>query len=151
MFLQITSASWNILSAEKFSRIVLMTESGEITVLPGHEPILSAIRPGIMLVEYYVGTKVHTEEYAIGGWVLNITPEICTIVADVVANADALNDIEYIEWQRKEAERLVKEHRAENGEIIDAKKLIEIEYELLKYTAMHQLSQKHHMTHGGRK
>ncbi len=29
-----------------------MTEMGEITVLPGHEPILAAIRPGIMKVEY---------------------------------------------------------------------------------------------------
>ncbi len=151
MLLQITSASWNILSAESFSRIVLMTESGEITVLPGHEPILSAIRPGIMLVEYFIGSKIHTEEYATGGGVLNITPELCTIVADVVENADSLNDIEYIESQKKEAERLVKEYRSENGNIIDAKKLIEIEYELLKYTAMHQLSQKHHMTHGGRK
>ena len=45
MHLTITSASGNTLTAEKFSRITLMTEAGEITVLPGHEPILSAIRP----------------------------------------------------------------------------------------------------------
>ena len=128
-----------------------MTESGEITVLPGHEPILSAIRPGIMLVEYYVGNKIHTGEYATGGGVLNITPEIATIVADVVENADTLTDIEYIASQKREAERLVKEYREENNGTIDPHRLIEIEYELLKYTAMHQLSQKHHMSHGSRK
>lgn len=31
-----------------------MTESGEITILPGHEPLLSAVRPGILSVEYYL-------------------------------------------------------------------------------------------------
>lgn len=54
MQLIITSASGNILSAEKFDRLSLMTEAGEITVLPGHEPLLSAIRPGIMHASYYV-------------------------------------------------------------------------------------------------
>ena len=54
MKLHITSASGNILTAEKFARVTLMTESGEITVLPGHEGIISAIRPGIMSVEYFV-------------------------------------------------------------------------------------------------
>ena len=151
MNLIITSASGNVLSAEKFSQIRLMTEAGEITVLPGHEPILSAIRPGVMAVEYFIGNKLHTAEYATGGGVLNITPEVCTIVADVVESADGLTDMEYIESQKKEAENLVKSYRAENGATIDPHRLIELEYELLKYTAMHQLSHKHHIAQGGRK
>lgn len=151
MNLIITSASGNILSAEKFSQIRLMTEAGEITVLPGHEPILSAIRPGIMAVEYFIGNKPHTAEYVTGGGVLNITPKVCTIVADMVENADNLTDLEYIESQKKEAENLIKEYRKENGTTIDPHRLIELEYELLKYTAMHQLSHKHHISQGSRK
>jgi F-type H+-transporting ATPase subunit epsilon len=151
MNLIITSASGNILQSEKFDRISLMTESGEITILPGHEPILSAIRPGIMLVDYFVGNKIHHAEYATGGGVLNITPETCTIVADVVENADTLTDMEYIETQKKEAERIMREYRAENGEVVDPKRLIEIEYELLKFTAMHELGQRQHISQGGRK
>lgn len=54
MKLQITSASGNILSVEAFARITIMTEDGELTILPGHEPLLSAIRPGILYAEYYV-------------------------------------------------------------------------------------------------
>jgi F0F1-type ATP synthase epsilon subunit len=54
MKLIITSASGNILSADQFARISIMTEDGEITVLPGHEPLLSAIRPGVLSVEYFV-------------------------------------------------------------------------------------------------
>lgn len=151
MRLIITSASGNILSADEFVRISIMTEDGEITVLPGHEPLLSAIRPGILSVEYYIGGKVHAAEYATGGWVLNISPEVCTILADVVVADDTLTDLEYIESQKKEAEELVKSYREENGTITDPVKLIEIEYELLKYTAMHHLGKKYHEKAGSKK
>jgi hypothetical protein len=61
------------------------------------------------------------------------------IVADVIEHGDNLTDLEYIESQKKEAEELMKSYRAENGEIVDPRKLIDMEYELLKYTAMHRL------------
>jgi F-type H+-transporting ATPase subunit epsilon len=150
MKLLITSASGNILSADTFARISLMTEDGQITILPGHEPLLSAIRPGILTVDYYIGSKPHFAEYATGGGVLNISHEICTILADVVVADDTLTDLEYIESQKAEAENLMKSYREENGAAIDPKKLIEMEYELLKYTAMHHLGKKFH-DHGGRK
>lgn len=143
MQLQITSASGNILTTDNFTRITLMTESGEITVLPGHEPLLSAIRPGIMSVEYTKDGQTLHGEYVSGGGVLNISPESVTIVADVIENGDHLSDLEYIESQKKEAEALMKNYREENGEKIDPKRLIELEYELLKYTAMHRLGQKY--------
>lgn len=123
-----------------------MTEMGEITVLPGHEPLLGAIRPGIMMIDYldHDGKPVHGE-YVSGGGVINISPESCVIVADIVENSDSLNDLEYIESQKKEAEEMMKSYREENGTAVDPKRLIELEYELLKYTAMHRLGQKHHL------
>ena len=150
MHLLITSASGNILQADTFARISIMTEDGEITVLPGHEPLLSAIRPGILTVDYFIGSKPHFAEYATGGGVLNISPQICTILADVVVADDSLTDLEYIESQKLEAEKLVKSYREEHGVAIDPVKLLEIEYELLKYTAMHHLGKKFH-DNGGRK
>ena len=145
MKLQITSASGNILENPNFVKITLMTESGEITVLPGHEPLLSAIRPGIMSVEYTRDGQSLHEDYASGGGVLNISPESVTIVADVIENGDRLTDLEYIESQKKEAEALMKSYREENGTKIDPKRLIDLEYELLKYTAMHRLGQRHQL------
>lgn len=150
MKLLITSASGNILQSDTFARISIVTEDGEITVLPGHEPLLSAIRPGILSVDYFIGSKPHSAEYVTGGGVLNISPSICTILADVVVADDTLTDLEYIENQKKEAEALVKSYREENGAAIDPKRLVEIEYELLKYTAMHHLGKKYH-EHGSRK
>lgn len=113
MKLLITSASGNILSADTFARVSIMTEDGEITVLPGHEPLLSAIRPGILSVDYFIGSKPHSAEYATGVGVLNISPSICTILADVVASDDSLTDLEYIESQKKEAEELIKSYKDE--------------------------------------
>ena len=122
-----------------------MTEMGEITVLPGHEPLLSAIRPGIMSLEYTsLDKKTIQAEYVSGGGVIHISPESVTIVADVITNGDTLTDLEYIESQKKEAEALMQNYREENGSMIDPKRLIDLEYELLKYTAMHRLGQKHH-------
>lgn len=153
MNIQITSASWNILLHDSFERVTLMTEMGEITVLPGHEPILSAIRPGIITVIYTDDGKAIRADYVSGGGVLNISPESVTIVADVIENGDHLTDLEYIESQKKEAEAMMRNYREENGEKIDPKRLIELEYELLKYTAMHRLGEKYQYenTTGGRR
>ncbi len=151
MKLIITSASGNILTSDAFARISITTEDGEITVLPGHEPLLSAIRPGILTVEYYIGSKSHIAEYATGGGVLNISPTVCTILADVVVADDTLTDLEYIESQKKEAEAMMASYRAENGAAIDPKTLIEIEYELLRYTTMHHLGKKYSESTGSRK
>jgi F-type H+-transporting ATPase subunit epsilon len=146
MKLTITSASGNVLDTDNFSRITLMTEMGEIGVLPGHEPLLSAIRPGIMSIEYIDKDKKSVMiDYASGGGVINISPESVTIVADVIENGDHLTDLAYIERQKKEAEELMKSYREENGDKIDPKRLIDLEYELLKYTAMHRLGQKYHI------
>lgn len=75
MKLTITSASGNILETQSFYRITLMTEMGEITVLPGHEPLLSAIRPGIMTIEYDLDGKKTISDFVSGGGVINISPE----------------------------------------------------------------------------
>lgn len=142
MKLSIVSASGNILSAPRFDRITLMTESGEITILPGHEPLISAIRPGILTADYYIGNQLHKGQYATGGGALHVSPEGVTIIADVVEDADTLTDLEYIESQKKEAEKMMKDFREEHGAAVDPKRLMEIEYDFLKYTAMHELGQR---------
>jgi F0F1-type ATP synthase epsilon subunit len=102
-------------------------------------------------VEYYVGNKVHTAEYATGGGVLNISPESTTIVADMITADDSLSDLDYITTQKQEAENMMKAYRDENGAVIDPKKLIDLEYELLKFTTMHRLGQKFREHGGARK
>ncbi len=73
---------------------------------------------------------------------LNISPSECLIVADVIDSGDTLSDLDYIEAQKREAAELVKSYKAENGTTIDPHKLIELENQLLRYTAMHELGKK---------
>ncbi len=61
-----------------------MTESGEITVLPGHEPMISVVRPGILHVEYADEGKNVSHDYATGGGVISITSDRVTIIAESV-------------------------------------------------------------------
>ena len=145
MKLQITSASWNILSLDSFAQVTIMTEDGEVTILPGHASLLSAIRPGILSIVYKQGDTLESLSYATSGWVLNISPELCSIVADRILDGNSLSDAEYIEQRRKEAESMIVEFRNENGHAqMDPKKLMELEYEMLTYTAMQELARQFH-------
>jgi F0F1-type ATP synthase epsilon subunit len=98
-----------------------------------------------MSIEYSEEGKEIKSDYVSGGGVINVSPESCTIVADVIEDGDNLTDLEYIESQKKEAEAIMKTYQEENGAAVDPKRLIELEYELLKYTAMHRLGQKNHL------
>lgn len=121
-----------------------MTEDGEVTVLPGHEPLLSAIRPGILSIEYKDDKdEVKSATYATSGWVLNISPDICTVVADQILDGDSLSDAEYIENQKRETEKMIQEFRMEHWSTpVDTKRLMELEYEILTYTAMQELARQ---------
>lgn len=61
------SPSEVVLSVESIVSLTVMTEAGEITIMPKHEPLISALRPGILHVSYYVGHKIHENTYVTGG------------------------------------------------------------------------------------
>jgi F0F1-type ATP synthase epsilon subunit len=145
MNLKIVSQSGIVSELSSFASVSLMTESGMVTILPHHEPLLSAIQPGILSLTYMgKNDSLHTKEYVLGGGVLNIGPNDCTIIADLVDDAEGITDIEYIRAQKEEAERLVAMYREENSETIDPERLIAIEKDLLRYTLMHELGKKYH-------
>ena len=142
MKIQITSASWDILSSDSFVSVTLMTESGEITVLPGHEPMISVVRPGILHVEYADEGKNVSHDYATGGGVISITSDRVTIIAESVEWNEALSDVDMIEQKKKEAEAMMKSYQAEHKGDMDPKHVIDLEYEFLRYTALHELHKR---------
>ena len=106
-----------------------------------------------MQVQYYVGNQIHSWHYIIGGGVVSISHDSVVVIADFAQNSEDIPDTEYIEEQKKKAEKLVQEFRSQAGnKVIDPHELIAVEYELLKYTAMHQLAyQKEHDEKGRKK
>ncbi|MEK7153479.1 MAG: F0F1 ATP synthase subunit epsilon, partial [Patescibacteria group bacterium] len=62
-------------SAEAYS-VILPTASGQITVLPTHEPLLSVVVPGIITIRRQKNDPDHhLEHYATYGGVLEVTRE----------------------------------------------------------------------------
>ena len=139
MKITITSASGNLLSYESFEKITLMTENGQITVLPGHEPLLSVVRPGVLSFEYTLDNEKKSEEYITGGGVITIDKDEVTIVIDSLDDTDSLDDAEEIEQKKQEAEAMISAYKSENKTEKSPKELMELEYQYLKYAAMQEL------------
>lgn len=139
MKITLTSASGNLLSSDNFKKITLMTENGQITILPGHEPLLSVVRPGVLSLDYTDNGEEKTEQFITGGGVVTITHDDVTIVIDSLDSTDDLESIDEIERKKQEAAKILADYKSENKSEKSPKELLELEYEYLKYAAMQEL------------
>lgn len=116
-----------------------MTEDGQITILPGHEPLLSVVRPGILSLVYQKDSETFDEEYVTGGGVVTITENEVILAIDSIDAEKDLSDAEEIERKKREAELHIANYSAENPTPKSQKERMELEYEYLKYAAMQEL------------
>lgn len=148
MKITLTSASGNLFSSDNFEKITLMTENGQITILPWHEPLLSVVRPGILSLVHLDDGQQKTEEFVTGGGVVTVAHDDVTIVIDSLDGTDSLSDADEIANKKKEAEEMLQKYRNENETDKSAKELMELEYQYLKYAAMQELV-KNSSVHSG--
>ena len=80
MHLSLTSISGTALSSESFESATLQTEAGVITVLPGHEAMISALSPGVAVLRH----DGRESRYALGGGVLEVSASEVRILADMI-------------------------------------------------------------------
>lgn len=92
---------------EEVDEIILPTETGEITILPNHVPLVTKIKPGEMIIKK--GQKASF--FAITGGFLEIIDNKVTILADYAVRAE---DIEVA--KAKEAEERAKQTMKEKGD-----------------------------------
>ena len=114
--------------------VTIPTRDGEITVLPNHEPLITALVPGILIVR----ADGKETSFAVGGGVAEITAENVTITADMVEDGTNL-DIDAIRAKKEEAQRLLEEYK-NKGDTIDMETYVELEQQFLKESAREQLS-----------
>lgn len=82
---------------------------GELGILPGHAPLLTGIRPGVVRLRFADGGE--QVFYASGGF-LEVQPGIVTILADTAARAEDLDEAAAAE-ARQAAERALSEQAAD--------------------------------------
>ena len=100
--LDIVSAEEKIFSG--LAEMVVATgELGEVGIAPGHAPLLTALKPGEVRVTKQGGKH---EIYYISGGMLEVQPNCVTVLADVAARADSLDEAAAIEAKKKAEEAL---------------------------------------------
>jgi F-type H+-transporting ATPase subunit epsilon len=84
--------------------VVVPGVAGEMGILPNHAPLLSTLKFGILKVRI----KDREEVFAVSGGVVEVQPDIITILADAAENVDEI-DIARAEAARRRAEEYIKQ------------------------------------------
>ncbi|MDD5197898.1 MAG: ATP synthase F1 subunit epsilon [Candidatus Gracilibacteria bacterium] len=130
----LVSITRKVLDLPAIEWATIPTRDGEITVLPNHEPLITALVPGILIVR--VDGKENS--YAIGGGIAEITAESVIITADMVEDGKNL-DIDAVRAKKEEARRLLEEYKS-RSDAMDMDSYVELEQQFLKESALEQLA-----------
>ncbi len=131
--LKIATTERVVLEGE-IDQITLPTQSGEITILPNHVPLISPIRPGV------IEAKQNGEiiPMAISGGFLELHDNELTILADTAERAEEI-DLERAEKSRAEAERRKKEKR----KVLDEEQYASVISQIEKHLARIKVAKKY--------
>jgi len=96
---EITTPKKTVLTDE-ILQLTVPTKSGEITILPGHIPLISSLSPGVLEVKNKDG---EIEIMAVSGGFVEVMPGRVIILSDIAEKAPDI-DIEKAEEAKKRAE-----------------------------------------------
>lgn len=143
MKLQLVTLDGVKFEADAYS-IVLPTAAGEITVLPGHEPLLSVVVPGIITIrKNRQDADYHLEHFATYGGVVEVTRANVRVLVDEATHGDEINEAE-AQKAHDAAVALRKEAR-EQIELDKAQELVDRQAVRLKVAQLrrHQNARRH--------
>jgi F-type H+-transporting ATPase subunit epsilon len=95
------------LLATEADMVVVPGSEGDFGVLPGHAPLISTVRPGV--IEVFQGSKAEQRFLVVGGFA-EVTPERCTVLAD-----------EAMPFETVTAEQLAERERVAEHSVVEAK------------------------------
>ncbi|WP_159714979.1 F0F1 ATP synthase subunit epsilon [Blochmannia endosymbiont of Camponotus nipponensis] len=102
-YLTVVSVERQIFSGA-VQKIQIMGIEGEMGIFPGHAPLLTSIKPGVLRIVHSCGN----EEYIyISGGILEVQKNIVTILADTAIRAEELDEKKAKEAKHK-AEKYIK-------------------------------------------
>jgi F-type H+-transporting ATPase subunit epsilon len=84
--------------------VILPGLSGEMGILPNHAPLLSTLKYGVLKIRY----QNQEEIFTIAGGVVEVQPDLITVLADAAENIEEIN-VARAEEAKQRAEQLLKE------------------------------------------
>ncbi len=85
------------LLATEADMVVVPGSEGDFGVLPGHAPLISTVRPGVL--EVFQGNKADKRFLVVGGFA-EVTPERCTVLADEALPFESVTPEQLAERER---------------------------------------------------
>jgi F-type H+-transporting ATPase subunit epsilon len=121
----IVSAEAEIFHGEA-TMVVATGELGELGIAPRHAPLITRLKPGKVVVTQANGEVL---DFAISGGILEVQPQVVTILADTAVRADDIDEAA-VRAAKEEAERVLA-NRGEAMEVAEAQaKLAEVTAQL---------------------
>ncbi|MFZ7172091.1 F0F1 ATP synthase subunit epsilon [Avibacterium volantium] len=88
---------------------------GELGILPGHTPLLTAIKPGIVKLTLENGNE---EVIYVSGGFLEVQPNVVTVLADVAIRGKELDGDRILEAKRQAEQNIVANAKDANYEML---------------------------------
>ncbi|MDF2866999.1 MAG: synthase subunit epsilon [Gammaproteobacteria bacterium] len=124
------------------AEMVFVTGSqGELGIAAQHTPLLTTIKPGQVRIQQADGLE---HVFYISGGMLEVQPNVITILADTAVRAEDLDEAAALE-ARQSAEKALAEHK---GEIEYSSVLAELAQTAARLRAIRQLKKTTRGTHG---
>ena len=74
--------------SEEVNMVVVPGSEGDFGVLPGHSPMISSVRPGV--INTYVEGTITTKIFVAGGF-SEVTGDRCTVLAEIALPVDEID------------------------------------------------------------
>lgn len=97
----VVSAEEAIFSGDAES-VSLPGEAGELGILPKHTPLITRIKPGVVRIK--VAGKEEVEQVFVAGGILEVQPNIVTVLADTAIRGKDLDEAKVAEALRQAEE-----------------------------------------------
>lgn len=102
LHVDIVSAEQAIYSGEA-QMVIAPGESGELGILPEHIPLITRIKPGTVRIK---GTDGNEEVIYVSGGMMEVQPDVVTVLADTSVRAHDLDEAKALEAKRNAEEAL---------------------------------------------
>ena len=91
--------------------VILPGAMGEMGILPGHAPLLSSLKLGVIRVKH--GSK--EDVFTVTGGFVEVQPDIVTVMADAAENVEEIH-VERAKKAMQRAEKLLEEYKDTDAE-----------------------------------